>query len=343
MKRLATLFLAAAALLLPASAQDISYDGTAPLVLPHDTFMGKAMGVATNSKGHVFVFTRNGEPTISLGGSRAFAHGGSSLYEFGPDGKFIRQIGKQVYGFLAAQGLRIDARDNIWAVDRYSSMVMKFSPDGRVALLLGRKPESVDVPALPNKGRQAKDAPEGSGMTSDLFEGPTDVAFDRDGNIFVADGLGNARIAKFTKDGVFVKSWGARGTGEGQFKTPHSVQVDADGNVYVADHGNGRIQVFDNDGVYKRSITGIGEPEALCITPGPHPVLYSSNSNSASDFDHGGEITKLALDGTVLGRFGHAGKPLKAFGSVTGIDCRIPGTLWLAESGNWRVQKVVLH
>lgn len=347
MKRLAILLLAAAALMLPAAAQngmkDIAYDGSEPLQLPADTFMGMAVGVATNSQGHVFVFTRNGDPNVTLGGSRAFARGGSALYEFAPDGRFLRQIGKQVYGFLAAQGLRVDARDNIWAVDRYSSMVMKFAPDGTVAMLLGRKPESVDIPAAPDKGRQLPGALPASGMTSDLFEGPTDVAFDKDGNIFVADGLGNARIAKFTRDGVFVKSWGSRGTGNDQFHTPHSIQVDAAGNVYVADHGNGRIQVFDNNGVYKRSITGIGEPEAICITPGPKPVLYSSNSNPVNDFDHGGEIYKLSLNGKVLGKFGRAGKLLKEFGTVTGMDCRDPGVLWLAEAGNWRVQKVVLH
>jgi DNA-binding beta-propeller fold protein YncE len=265
------------------------------------------------------------------------------LYEFDQNGRFVRQIGKQIYGFLAAQGLRVDDQDNIWAVDRYSSMVIKLAPDGTVAMLLGRKPESVDVPAAANKGRQAAGAPQASGMPSDLFEGPTDVAFDRAGNIFVADGLGNARVAKFTKDGVFVKSWGSRGTGNDQFKTPHSIQVDAAGNVYVADHGNGRIQVFDNDGTYKRSITGIGEPEAICITPGAKQVLYSSNSNPANDLDHGGEITKLSLDGKVLAKFGRAGKRLKEFGSVTGMDCRKDGVLWLAESGNWRVQKVTLH
>ena len=95
-----------------------------------------------------------------------------------------------------------------------------------------------------------------------MFEGPTDVAWDSNGNIFVADGTGNARVAKFTRDGVFVKSWGSRGSDNGQFRTPHSVQVDADGNVYVADHGNKRVQVFDNDGTYKRAITNVGDPEA---------------------------------------------------------------------------------
>src|SRR6202161_4983449 len=100
-----------------------------------------AAGVATDSKGHVFVYTRNTDPIMVLGGSRAFAHGGSSLYEFAPDEKFVRQIGKQVYGFLAAQQVRIDKQDNIWVVDRYSSMVMKLDPVGRVAMLLGRQAE----------------------------------------------------------------------------------------------------------------------------------------------------------------------------------------------------------
>jgi len=342
MKRLATLLLAAAALVLPAAAQEISFTGAETLQLPHDTFLGSPVGVATNSKGHIFVFTRNGEPTITLAGSRAFAHGGSALYEFAPDGKFVRQIGKQVYGFLQAQAVRVDAHDNIWVVDRYSSMVIKFNPDGTVAMLLGRKPESVDVPSSPNKGRQVAGAPPASGMQSDLFEGPADVAWDKAGNIFVADGLGNARVAKFTKDGVFVKSWGSRGTGEGQFSTPHGIQVDADGNVYVSDRGNKRIQVFDNDGNFKRAITNVGDPEAICITAGAHPVLYASNTNPYNDLDNGGEITKLELDGRVLGHFGRAGKQLKEFGTATAIDCRNADTLYVAEAGNWRVQKVVL-
>jgi DNA-binding beta-propeller fold protein YncE len=343
MKRLAILLLVAAALAIPAAAQTIDFTGAETLQMPKDTFLGSPVGVATNSKGHVFVFTRNGEPTITLGGSRAFAHAGSSLYEFDQNGKFVRQIGKQVYGFLQAQAVRVDAQDNIWVVDRYSSMVIKFHPDGTIAMLLGRKPESVDVPSAPNKGRQVAGAPEASGMQSDLFEGPTDVAWDKAGNIFVADGLGNARVAKFTRDGVVVKSWGSRGSENGQFRTPHSVQVDADGNVYVADHGNKRVQVFDNDGTYKRAITNVGDPEALCITPGAKPVLYVSNSNPYNDLDHGGEIYKLDLGGSVQGQFGHAGKQLKEFGTATAIDCRGGNTLYVAEAGNWRVQKVVLH
>jgi hypothetical protein len=341
---LATLLLAAAACLaVPAAAQDISHTASQPLQLPRDTFFGMVAGVATNSKGHVFVYTRNGEPTVTLAGSRTFAHGGSNLYEFAPDGKFIRQIGSHVYGFLAAQAVRVDAQDNIWVVDRYSSMVMKFNPDGTLAMLLGRKPESVDVPSKPNTGRALPGAPEGSGMQSDLFEGPADVAFDQGGNIFVADGLGNARIAKFTRDGVFVKSWGGRGTADGMFHTPHSIAVDAGGNVYVADRGAKRIQVFDNNGTYKSSIANVGDPQAICITGGAHPYLFSSNSNPQNDLDTGGDITKLELNGTVVGKFGRAGKAPREFGSVNAIDCRGGNTLYVAEAGNWRVQKINLQ
>src|SRR6478609_3927343 len=277
MRHFATLLLAAAAVIAaPAVAQEISYATSQPLTLPRDTFFGMTAGVATNSKGNVFVYTRNGDPTVTLGGSRAFAHGGSSLYEFGPDGKFIRQIGKQVYGFLAAQQVRVDKSDNIWVVDRYSSMVIKLDSQGRVAMLLGRKPESVDVPSSPDTGRGN---PPGSGAQSDLFQAPTDVAWDAAGNIFVADGLGNARVAKFTKDGVFVKSWGQKGAGPGQFENVRSIAVDAQGNVYTADGGNGRVQVFDNNGTFKTEFKGLGNPQALCITSGANPVLYVSNSN----------------------------------------------------------------
>lgn len=342
MKRITTVIAAAATCAIAASAvaQELAYTTSAPLTLPADTFFGQVMGVATNSKGGVYVYTRNGEPTITLGGSRAFAHGGSSLYEFAPNGRFVREIGKQNYGFLAAQQVRVDPSDNVWVVDSYSSMVMKFDPQGRILMLLGRKPEAVDVPSGPDNGQGN---PPGSGAQSDLFRSPTDVAWDSAGNIFVADGLGNARVAKFDRDGVFLKSWGSRGAGDGQFKTARGIAVDAAGNVYVGDRGNGRIQVFDNDGVYKSSIRTGGDPEAICISPGPHQYLFSSNSNPLNDWDKGGEIVKLELNGAVAGRFGHVGKGPRDFGSVAAIDCRNPNALYVAEAGNWRVTRVSLR
>jgi hypothetical protein len=110
----------------------------------------------------------------------------------------------------------------------------------------------------------------------------------------------------------------------------------------VADRGNKHIQVFDNDGNFKTQYTGIGSPMAMCITPGSHQYLYASNSNDANSLDNG-EIYKLELDGTVLGKFGSAGKGPKQFGTVHAMDCQSENELYVGEVLNWRVQRVTLH
>jgi DNA-binding beta-propeller fold protein YncE len=355
MKRFLLALLAATCVsALPAFAQtapEIAFDAVAnPLSLPDDIYLGEIGGVATNSKGDIFVYTRTGHPTVSIGTARPFAHGGSRLLQFDRGGKFVREIGKDSYAFLFAQQVRIDSQDNIWVVDQMSNMVIKFDPEGRVALLLGRKAEAVPVPA---RGQGAGGAaipapaagqPAGVGASTDLFNRPTDVAFDGAGNIYVADGVGNQRVAKFDKSGVFVKSWGSKGAEPGQFGTSaRAIAVDAQGNVYVADSGNKRIQVFDGNGTFKTQITGVGSPQALCITPGPNQVLYASNSNPPNDIDVAGEIYKLKLDGTVIGKFGKAGRTAKEFNFVNAIDCRIENNLYIGEIGNLRVQKVSLH
>jgi DNA-binding beta-propeller fold protein YncE len=334
-----------------AQAPEIAFDSAADfLKLPSNIYLGEVAGVATNSKGDILVYTRTGHPTISLGTSRPFAHGGSRLFEFDRSGKFLREIGQDSYGFLVAQQVRIDPQDNIWVVDQMSDMVIKFDPNGQVEMLLGRKAESERVPApqpgsAPDAGRggRGRGGLPGAGAQSDIFQRPTDVAWDSSGNIYVADGLGNARVAKFDKDGKFVKSWGSRGSEQGQFNVVHGIAIDAQDNVYVADTGNQRIQVFDRDGAFKTQLTGVGAPAALCITPGPHQYLYSSNSNPPDDIDSGGEIYKLELTGKIIGKFGRAGKLPKEFGTVNAISCRSENELFVGEIGNWRVQKLALR
>lgn len=342
MKRLIQALLTASMItVVPATAQkeapEIRFDSVPEaLKLPAGLYLGEVGGVATNSRGDVFVYTRTGHPTITIGTARPFAHDGSRLFEFDRNGKFVREIGKDSYGFMFAAQVRVDPSDNIWVVDQMTNMVMKFDPQGRVAMLLGRKAEAVNVPARPAGG-------DGAGQPTDLFNRPTDVAWDAAGDIFVADGLGNARIAKFDKEGKFAKSWGKKGTAPGEFANVRSIAVDAQGNVYAADGGNKRIQVFDNDGNFKTAFADVGNAQALCMTKGTNQLLYVSNSNPPTDIDRDGEIYRMRLDGTITGKFGKAGKLLKEFGTVNAIDCSNENTLYVGEIGNLRVQKLILH
>jgi len=317
-------------------AQDIAFDSSVNFLHPPANInFGEVAGVATTSKGNILVFTRTGE-NATAGASRIFTHGGSRLFEFSPAGLYLREIGVGIYGFMFAQAVRVDAHDHIWAVDRASDMVIEFDPLGRVVKTLGRKPESVTIePRATAAGRGR------GGVAGDNFNRPTGVAWDAAGSIFISDAYSNARVVKLDKDGGFIKAWGTKGSGQGQFDMPNSLATDATGNVYVADLNNKRIQIFDNDGNFKSELKNAGAPWAVCISPGAHQYLFSSNSNPPESMD-GGEIYKMELDGTVVGKFGSAGKGPKEFGTVNQIDCRNPNTLYLAEVGNWRVQKVTL-
>src|SRR6266705_1314121 len=275
------------------------------LKLPPNLYLGEGIGVATNSKGHIFVYTRSQE---------------TRLFEFDRTRKYVREIGEGLYGFAFAHAVRVDPQDNIWAVDEGTNMVIKFNPQGRVVMLLGRRPESAEgVAATPPAG-----APEPPAQPY-TFNRPTDVAWDPAGNIFVSDGYGNSRVVKYDKNGRYITSVGSKGSGQGQLNLPHTIAADAKGNVYVGDRSNRRIQVFDNDLTLKSIYDQVGAPWAVCITPGPHQYLYSSNSNSTTNNSEisavTGEIYKMELDGTIIGKFGKAGKQLGEFGSVHEIHC----------------------
>ena len=332
------------------SVPEIPFDSVPNfLKLPDNLHLGEATGVAVNSKGLVYVLSR-GNTT-----GPAFGATASQLLEFGPDGRYLREIGHNLYAWAFGHVVRVDKDDNIWAVDKGSDMVVQFNPLGRVSMVFGRKKEASDE-ALPwTRVKPPRPAETGR------FRQPTDVTWDREGNIFISDGYINSRIAKYDKNGDWVKQWGIPGTGQGEFDTPHSIAADAQGNLYIADRGNRRIQVFDHDGKLLRVMTidvpvppeaqpwlgdrpgpetagtqQPGAPWALCITPGPTQYLYSSDAFP-------GRIYKLTLDGKVIGMLGKTGHQLKQFGWVHEIACPSENELYVAEILNWRVQKLILH
>ena len=350
MHRLLLACVLAAGLLQAAPAHEIAFEADPNfLKLPDTLYFGEVAGVAVNSQGHVFAFSRGGTT------GPAFGAAASQLFEFDKTGKFVREIGKGLYAMAYAHSVRIDRDDNIWIVDKGSDMIVKLTPQGRVAMVFGRKKEASDE-AVP----WTRVTPPRAHVNG-MFRQPTDVTWDPQGNIFISDGYVNSRVAKYDANGDWVKSWGEKGAGDGQFDTPHSIAADAKGNIYVADRGNRRIQVFTPDGVYQRSIsvtnvpvpagaqpaigdpipaeaTGTqapGAPWTVCITPPPNQVLFTSDSFP-------GRIYKLSLDGTLLGVLGKSGKQPKQFGWIHAIACPSEHELFVAELLNWRVQKLIL-
>jgi DNA-binding beta-propeller fold protein YncE len=319
------------------------------LKLPPDIYLGEVAGVAVNSQGHVFVFSR-GNTT-----GPAYGAGAAQLLEFGADGSFIREIGHHLYAWSFAHSVKIDKDDNIWVADKGSDMVIKFNPAGRVMMVFGRKQEASDEGTQPLRHPKPPLPP-----MDGMFRQVTDMAWDAAGNTYISDGYINSRVAKVDKDGNWLKSWGEPGDGLGQFNTPHSIGVDAQGRVYVADRGNRRIQVFDGEGKFLREITidvpvdpdarpaignkpstttgamAPGAPWTICITPGPNQVLFSSDG-------YPGRIYKLTLNGRVLGVLGESGKQLKQFGWIHEIACPSETEIYVAELLNWRVQKLILE
>ncbi len=360
----AALAVTGAALVAQAPVPELAFDTSADFLrTPPDTFVGEVGGVGANSKGQLFVYTRTGHPYATLGDNRTFYRNGSRLFQFDASGKFVRELGQDVYGFNAAIGLRVDPQDNVWTVDAGANQVVKFDTEGKVALVLGRKPETMAVrpppappagapgagPGGPGGGPGGPGGPGGAaarrpgeGTPGSTFFRPSDVGWDAAGNIYIADGMGaNNRIAKFDKEGRFIRQWGATGSQPGEFRGVKALSIDAKGNVYAADYGNRRIQVFDGDGKVLNQFGNIGTPLAMCITKGATQHLFISHAGDPDGMEDAA-IYKVALDGTVVGKFGSAGKLPKQFGLANSLDCRSETELLVGEMTNWRVQRVTL-
>ena len=304
------------------------------LSMPHDT-MGETMGVSTNSKGHLFVYTRTENQGIARGGKAA------KLFEFDQNYKFVKEWGENGYGESFAHAVRVDRHDNVWPVDEGSGMIVKFNPQGQHVFWLGRVPEAIDYleanlevlkysriqPPLPGKpvGRMG------------AFDRETDIAFDSHDNMYVPDGYGNSRVVKISADGRWVKAVGTNGSGPNQFSTPHAIASDAEDNIYVADRGNNRIQVYDTDLNFKRSITGVGAPWALCVTNSKPEVMFSGDGT--------GKVYRLnPADGKVTGMFitGQDHGEADTGNLIHSLDCRDEHTVYIGSASMWDVQKVTI-
>ena len=293
------------------------------LKLPPGENLGESVAVATNSKGNIYVYHRRDT---------------TRLFEFDRNGNFLKEIGKGYYGFEFAHSVRVDAQDNIWTVDEGTNVVTKFSPEGKVLMVLGRRPSAV-------AGAQTTEYQPGQKY---LFCRPTDVAWDAQGDIFISDGYCNNRVMKYDKNGRFLAEAGSDKAGKepGQFNLPHSIAADAQGNVYVGDRSNFRYQVLDNNLKPKAVLDNVGVGWTVCVSQGPHQYLFASNSNPNGNRPGSwaitGEIYKMELDGTILGRFGHASKEFGGFQVVHMMDCRNPNEIVVGEIESWRVQKLIL-
>lgn len=288
--------------------------------------IGETVGVAKNSKGHLFVFSRTGK-TATVKGSAA-----AMLFEFDPNLKFVKEWGPNMYASGFAHTVRVDKQDNVWAVDEGSNMIVKFRPDASVEMVLGRKEEPLDwLEKFVEEGEHLEGTPP---ARPGVFNRPTDVTWDPQGNIFISDGYNNSRLAKVNKDGSWSGAIGERGAAPNQFNTPHAITSDNQGNIYVADRGNRRVQVYTPDLKPVRIIEGMGAPWTVCTNPGPNQFLFSGDGN--------GKLYKMTLDGKLVGwaqtSLGHG----QSGCLMHELHCESETVLYKGDCSTWTVEKITI-
>lgn len=284
-----------AAILAPSADADKSLPRYEPVAdwptLPEGRQLGPVAGVASDTSDRVYVFHRGKQPILV----------------FDKDGKFLRSWGDDLV--KTAHGLRVDRDNNIWITDIGNHTVTKFDAQGKVLLTLGKKDQPGDGP--------------------DQFNKPTDVAVAESGEIFVADGYGNSRVVKFAKDGKYLKEWGKKGTGDGEFNLPHAIVLDARGRVYVGDRENNRVQIFDADGKYLSQWKESGAPYGLFLSA--ERMLVADGRAQA--------VTVLDKNGKKLGRWGDKGSGAGQLGAPHWVCADSRGVVYVADTGNKRVLK----
>jgi hypothetical protein len=235
--------------------------------LPAGMEWGQVSGVELDSRGNLWVIHRMDPPIL----------------EFDPSGNLLKSFGSGL--FVQPHSLHFDRDGNLWATDGggmegKGHQLFKFDTNGKLLLTLGK--------------------PDASGSGPDTFNRPSDLVTASSGEIFIADGHGNARVVKYSKDGKFIKTWGKKGTAPGEFDTPHAIAIDSRGRIFVGDRANNRIQIFDQDGAFIAEWKQFGRPTGLFIDK--NDILYVADDESNPTRNPGwspGISIGSAKDGTV--------------------------------------------
>lgn len=261
--------------------------------LPEGVTFPEVAGVAVDSRDRVYVFNRGEHPVIV----------------FAPDGTFLEAWGEGL--FVRPHGITIGPDDSIYCTDDSGHVVHKFSPEGDLLLTLGTHEVPSDTGATSVDYRDIRQA-------AGPFHYPCNLALGPGGEMYVADGYGNARVHKFSPDGTLLRSWGEPGSGPGQFHLPHGIAVGTDGRVYVADRENSRVQIFSSEGEPLGLWTDVVRPCQVCATPagniwvaelGYVAGMFPGNT-APEGVTTGGRVSLFQTDGTLLARWGGAGDPM---------------------------------
>ena len=317
-----TLIAAIVAMIPAVYAQDNPYrveEGWAKF--PEGRKWGSTSGVDVDRDGNIWVFERCGDR--SCAGSNL-----APIFKFDRSGKAMKWFGAGMFVF--PHGMHVDKDGNVWVTDAEGKdgkghQVVKFNPDGKVLLVLGRAGVAGDGP--------------------DTFNRPSAVTTGPNGDIFVADGHGeesNARVVKFSKDGKFIKTWGKKGTATGEFDVPHAIATDSRGRVFVGDRGNSRIQIFDQDGKFLEEWKQFGRPSGIFIDR--NDIIYVADSQSDAKRNPGfkrGIRIGSAKDGSVQALIPGVGPEPDKESVPEGVAADAMGNVYGAETSANDLKKFV--
>jgi DNA-binding beta-propeller fold protein YncE len=249
--------------------------------LPAGWSWSEATAVAVDSQDRVWVFNRGEHPVM------AFRRDGTFLHAWG-EGLFTRP-----------HGITIAPDDSVFLTDDLGHVVRKYTPDGRLLMTLGTPGQASATGSTSIDFRTIR-------QSAGPFNYPTNLAIAANGDLFISDGYGNARVHHFTADGKLLHSWGEPGAGPGQFHVPHGIAIDSEGIVYIADRENSRIQLFSPEGRFLREWANLARPSQLSIVkdrfyvaelgyragmwPGTHPPTPDATGGRVSIRDRNGNV-----------------------------------------------------